>query len=273
MRAGSQREGGWLRFGRACTCIITFCAVAFAPNPSDAGLRPLTSAEKKVVGKRLAHVVNYRRSVKIEEGDTLFVVHRVKVRRKRVRGNELDYEAIVDGVRAPKGISIDERVDNITIRSARKNRLEVTFRYAINVLPGTRRGGRVNFKLKLIAREGLSGAVLTVPLSHKVKVRPAKPSAVDLAADFHGHRIYKKLAHDRLKALARKGIKGLSMRANARIPAIVGVGRQITSQVAEFDKWRRRMWIAYRHLLVAKSLADRALAAQAKTYLDRKSVV
>ena len=239
-------------------------------TPAEA--RPLDRAEKKAIGQRIARVVNYRRTLKVEEGDTIFVVRRVKLPKSKISGDPAEYEGIVSSVRTPKGIEVDERIDEVKIRPVRKDRVEITFRYALSALPGTTKGGEVNLKLKLIKRTSLGDPVLTVPLRHLITVRPPKPTESELAADFFGYRIYRNLCDERLIDLGKRGVEGLTLRAGARLPPMMKLERKTADEVYEFDKWRRRMWIAYRHIVVAKKSPNRDIATLAQKYASLLNV-
>ena len=129
--------------------LLVLAATLATPVAAFAATRPLTKAEKKVIGKRLAKVVNYRRSLAISEGSTVFVVRRIKVPKAKLRGTSLDYEGLlIAGRQVPAGINIDERIDQVTIRPGRRNTVEITFRYAIAVAPGARSGGSLLLDLK-----------------------------------------------------------------------------------------------------------------------------
>ncbi len=241
----------------------------WASTTARAGARPLTPEEKKVVGQRLARVGNARDELTIEEGDTLFVVHRVRLPAGKLTGQASDYVPIVDGVVGPRGISVDERVDQVTVRPSRRGGVDVSFRYAVSVAPGTRRGGRIQLKLKLIERKGIGDLKLQVAMGHLIKVRRPKPSAVDVTADFHGYRIYKKLAAERIQELAAQRIAGLQLKAGDPLPPLNTLSPAQVEQVFEFDRWRRRLWIAYRHLVTASKVGDRSVSSLAQRYLSQ----
>jgi len=237
-----------------------------APERASAQPRPLTKAEKKVIGKRLAPVVNYRRAIALERGETLFVVRRVKVERGKIRGGVSNYEGVITGFRGPRGLLVDPRIDQVKFKPKGKS-IEVTFRYAVMAMPGVNNGGRIFFTLKLIERAGIGASVVSVPLNHKVKIKRPKPSAVDLTADFYGYRVYKKLAREKLTELRNKGIDGLRLDEAAELPAQIGTPKKLLADVLNFDKWRRRTFIARRHLAAAVKARDRSVAALARKYL------
>lgn len=237
-----------------------------APVKASALPRPLTKAEKKVVGARLAKVVNFRRSISMARGDTLFVVRRVRVDAKKLTGDPLGYEAVVTGFRGPRGLLIDPRVDEVKFKP-KGGKIEVTFRYVVMAMPGATTGGRLFFTLQLIKREGIGSSVVSVPLNHSLQLKAPKPSPVDLTADFYGYRVYKKLAADRQAELRKKRVEGLRLTEDARLPPLMDVPNTLVKEILEFDKWRRRAFIARRHLAAGVSAPDRSVASLARKYL------
>ncbi|MBI2376714.1 MAG: hypothetical protein HYV07_22140 [Deltaproteobacteria bacterium] len=225
--------------------------------------RDLTPAEKKVIGERVARVINFEKDVELADGDTVFVLYRARVPATSVPKAESAYEAFVTGYNSPVGVNIDPRVDNVSFTRLGAQ-TEVSFRYALWLSPGTAKPGTVKLQLNLVERQGIGNEVYTTPyLYHVVRVVPAKPTATDLAADFVGYRIYARLAVGRRAELARYNI-AVALTEDAKLPPMIKAGEAQFSQALEFDLWRRRMWVADRHLRVAMLLPDRAIAATAK---------
>lgn len=229
---------------------------------------PLTPEEKRVIGERLAPVANFERQLSIEAGGTLFVVHTLEVPAARFRKGDLDYEAFTTKLDAPSGVGVPKRVDQYKL-TRRGNVVEISFRYAVTVEPRTTKGGKVAFTLQLLERTGLANEVATSPVVHQVDVRPAKPSAVAMAADFRGYRVYKALAQQGIKELAVAGLRGLTLSDNAPLPALDRVDAATTERAFDFDRWRRRMAIGRRHLEAAAASSDRGTASVAQQYLAK----
>ncbi|MBI4821111.1 MAG: hypothetical protein HY791_32930 [Deltaproteobacteria bacterium] len=225
--------------------------------------RELTPAEKRVIGERLARVINFAKDVEIADGDTIFVVHRLRVPSSSLPKEEGAYEGFVTSFHGPPGVNVDPRVDEFRL-SRMGAQTEISFRYALWVTPGTGKGGLVKFQLSLVERQGIGNEVASSPtLFQNVKIVATKPTATDLAADFVGYRIYARLAVGRRSELAKNGVP-VTLTEDGKLPPLLKATSDVYAQALEFDVWRRRMWVAERHLRVAVILPDRAIGASAK---------
>lgn len=219
-----------------------------------------------MIGERLAPAANYTKPITIEDGGTLFVVHSVDVATSRVRGGSSDFEGLILRSKAPPGVLIHRRIDEITI-TPKGEKTEVSFRYAISVEPGTKKGGAISLELSLVERAGLANVATKVKLRHDLKLSPAKPSEGDLAADFRGYRAYKALAKERIQELDKKGLGRITLTDDGELGRLDRLDGGTIQALYELDRWRRRMAVARRHLSAASNASDRAVAKQAKQYL------
>lgn len=236
-------------------------------SPGDAHAQSgLTPEEKKVIGERLAPVVNFEKNLTVETGGTLFVVHTLEVPASRFRKGDQDYEAYTTKLDAPTGVTVPRRVDQYKL-TRRGDKVEISFRYAITVEPRAARGGKVAFTLQLVERTGLGNEIASAPVVHQLSVVAGKPSATQLAADFRGYRIYKALAVQGIADLGAAGLRGITTSENAPLPALDRVDGPTAERALDLDRWRRRMAIARRHLEAASTSSDRATAAVAQQYL------
>jgi len=238
-----------------------------APASAQSGpTSNLTPEEKKVIGERLAPVMNFDKNLKIENGGTLFVVHTIEVPASRFRKADQDYEAYTTKAVAPAGVTVAKRVDQHKL-TKRGDTMEISFRYAITVDPRTASSGKVAFALSLVERTGLANEIANVPVTHQLTITAAKPSPRDMAADFRGYRVYKALAAQGINDLAAAGLRGITLSDTAPLPALDRVDGLIAEKALELDRWRRRMAIGRRHLEAAAASSDRGTAASAQQYL------
>jgi hypothetical protein len=220
------------------------------------------SADKEAIDRRLVHEVENAAKISIQEGDTIFLERKEHIPASRLTKKASDYEGIVTGIVAPKNIVVHQRIDEVKLEPD-----GVTFRYAIHVEPGASSGGgRVQLTLNLIERTGLANTIKTSKQTHVITITPAKSKASDLALDFAGYRLYHGLAKERIEALAKKGVT-VSIADQAKLPSLEKLNAEGTSLVLELDRWRRRAWIAHRHLIAARSSKDEKIASAAKAYL------
>ena len=227
----------------------------------------LSSEEKSVLGERLGRTRNAKANLRIERGDTVFVVRTVTVPRRELPGKSLDYEGIVSAIKTSKGLFVDDRIDRISFVPAPRNKVTVSLRYAVGVLPDAKKNGNVSFRLSLVKRKGFGEVALSLDGKHKVRVRRPIASAMDLSADFRGYRIYRLLAAKHAAALKQRGVRGLTLTQGSRLPPMVKMSPTVVNGVFQFDRWKRRMWIAHRHLITAANLKDQTLSGLAESYL------
>ncbi len=251
---------GVLRSSLAVAVVALACPLAAG---AQSGLTP---EEKKVIGERLAPVVNFDKNLQIEAGGTLFVVHTLEVPASRFRKGDQDYEAYTTKLDAPAGVTVPKRVDQYKL-TRRGESVEISFRYAIGVEPRGGKSGKVAFTLQLLERTGLGNEIASAPVVHQLSVTAGKPSATDLAADFRGYRVYKALAQQGIQDLATSGLRGITLSDNAPLPSLDRVDGATAERAFDLDRWRRRMAIARRHLEAASTSSDRATAALAQQYL------
>lgn len=233
-------------------------------------LRP-NDADKSVIGHRIARLRTATKNLRIESGDTVFILRTLTVNRKELPGLSLDYEGIVGAIKGASSIIVSDRIDSVRFERAGRNKIKVHLRYAIGVKPLAKQGGRISFRLSLVKRKGFGQVALSVDGRHYVRVRRPIASRIDVAADFRGYRLYQGLAAKRAAQLKARGIK-LSLQEDARLPPLLKSKASVVRAVIEFDQWKRRMWIAHRHLVsLAKhprseisSLATRYLQALAR---------
>lgn len=250
---------------------LSALALALALVPASAIGEPLTPDEKAVVDRRLAFPQAHSEKVKLAEGDTLFAEKVVEVPSARITKKLEDLEGLVTGIVSPKGVVVHDRVDELSLETAGP-KTKVRFRYAIHVEPGTKAGGKIRFSLSVVERTGLANTLVTDAVQLTLDVTKPSAKAEDLTADFWGYRYYKGAAEERLKALEQRRVSGLSIKDGARLPPLDKLGPRIASQVYDFDRERRRLWVAHRHLVTASQHPDSKISGPAKNLvanLDR----
>ena len=226
----------------------------------------LNQSEKIVIGQRIARVRDAVRNLRIEAGDTVFIVRTVTVPRNKLRGRALDYEGIVGAIEGSKSIFVDERIDDIRFEPTSRSKITVHLRYAVGVKPGAKRGGKIKFRLSLVKRKGMGEVALSVDGQHRVRVRRPIANRVDVAADFRAYRIYQNLAATRAAQLKTLGIR-LSLSKDARLPPLLKAKPALIKAVNQFDQWKRRMWIAHGHLKTLTKHPQPEIADLADKYL------
>lgn len=231
-----------------------------------AGAQEITPDEKKVIDARLSPAATIGKSVSIETGGTVFLTQTIEAPASRVRRGELDYEAMVFKPIAPAGITIHKRVDQFRITKT-KDSAQVSFRFALSVEPGTSKGGGVEVTLTLLERAGLANEVVTSKLKMEVVVTPPRATTTDMAADFRGYRMYKSIALRQAQELEQVGFRGLSLKDGVPLPALDRADAAKVERAFDFDRSRRRMGVARRHLEALAQSTERSIAAQAKQYL------
>ena len=219
-----------------------------------------------MIGERLAHAVNFAKQLELQEGDTLFVVRRIPVEEASVKGGPFDYEGVITNVVAPKGVVVHERADEVKIEKT-GGQAEIVFRYAIHVEAGTKTGGPIKLTLKLLERVGFSNALASVPLTQTIEVLPSKATQADVAADFAGYRVYRALAETRMNELQAARVEGLTLKDRGPLPGLDRFEPKTVAAILEFDKWRRRAWVAVRHLQAAAKGSDLPAATLARQYI------
>lgn len=240
--------------------------LALLAAPALAHGESLTDAEKKVIEARVEKLVPYRAKLAVSPGETIFIEKSKLVKKVRIRKKPTDYEGVVTGIVAPRGVVVHPRLDEFRLEP-QGNKIKVTLRYAIHVDPGSKGGGRVRLTAKLIERTGLASTAAQIKIKHWIKIGPpATPSIRDLAADFHAYRRYGALAQARRARLAKARFK-LSMKDLARPPPMDRLKGRGVAEVYAFLKERRRMWIAHRHLIAASQGPNPRLKKAANAYL------
>lgn len=238
-------------------------AAALLTVPVTAG--PLTSDDLNVIADRISDPKPGQGKLQIAPGDTLLIERTLTLKVGKIRGKASDYEGLVTGIIAPKGVTVHPRLDSFRIdKSGPKPKVHVV--YAIHVDPGQSAGGRVRCTLAIVERKGLANLVLKEKVTHWVKTREARPSQRDLLADFHGYRIFAAKAQAKRKKLAKAGLR-LSLKDNGPMPPLNRAAAKTAAYAARYDQDRRRMWIAHRHLIAAATNRDKKIAASARTYL------
>lgn len=227
----------------------------------------ITADEKKVIDARLTPAAALEKKVPIEVGGTVFLTQVVEVPANRIRRAEADYEGLVFKPIAPTGVTIHKRLDQFRF-TKKGNNVEVSMRFAISVEPGTSKGGGLEATLTLIERAGLANEVVSNKVKFEVVVSPPKATSTDLAADFQGYRLYKAIAQRQQQDLEAAGLRGLSLKDGVALPALDRVDGAKVERIYDFDRSRRRMAVAKRHLEAISQSSDRALAAQARQYLS-----
>ena len=235
--------------------------------PAAAVGEPLTPEEKSIVDRRLAFPQPHVDKLKLAEGSTHFGEKLVEVPSNRITKKLDDLEGLVTGIVAPKGVTVHDRVDELSPEPAGP-KTKVRFVYAIHVDPGVKAGGKVRFNLTVVERTGLANTLTSEPVSLTVDVVKASPKADDLVADFWGYRYYKGAAEDRIKSLEQRRVSGLSIKDGARLPPLDKLGPRIAAQVYEFDRERRRIWVAHRHLVSATQHPDPKISGLAKSLVE-----
>jgi hypothetical protein len=222
--------------------------------------------DRATIDQRLVKRVDAAPKLEIQEGDTLFVEKREVVPSKRITKKIADYEAIVTGITQPKGIVVHLRADEVKLEPL-GDKTAIVFRYAIHAEPGAGGAGKIGARLDLVERTGLANTIVQVKVSHEIKIVPSKATVAELASDFWGYRLYRKLAEEKISALERKSLN-LTFADQGRIPTLERVAPEVALDVFEMERFRRRAWVAHRHLTAARASRDAAVAAAAKTYLD-----
>lgn len=222
--------------------------------------------DRATIDQRLVKRVDFAAKLEIQEGDTLFVEKREIVPSKRITKKIADYEAIVTGITQPKGIVVHLRVDEVKFEPL-GDRTAILFRYAIHADPGAGGAGKIGARLDLVERTGLANTIVQVKVAHDIKIVPAKATVAELASDFYGYRLYRRSAEEKIAALERKSIK-LTFADQGRIPTLERVTPEVAQDVFDMERFRRRAWVAHRHLTAARTSKDPAVAAAAKAYLD-----
>ncbi len=238
------------------TILLTLPAVA----------APLSPQELKVVADRIAASKPSKAKLLIAPGDTRLIERTLTLKKGRLRGKASDYEGLVTGIIAPKGVTVHPRLDSFRIdNSGPEAKVHVV--YAIHVDPGQTGGGRVRCTLALVERKGLANLVIKEQVTHWVKSAKARPSQRDLLADFHGYRIFAKKAQAKRRKLAKAGLR-LSLKDNGPMPPLNRAAGRTAAYAYRYEQDRRRMWIAHRHLVSAASHRDKTTADAARIYLQ-----
>jgi hypothetical protein len=225
---------------------------------------PLSPEEQKLVADRLGPTVTAAHNLTLEEGGTIFVVHKEEIASNRIRRGPFDYEAVVKKAHAPSGIVIHKRVDQVKI-APKGPKTELSFRYAIHSEPGFKKGGPIELTIVLTERVGLLNEVENLKLKHSITVKKPRVTPAQLLTDLRGYRAYKELAKARAGELTSVGLS-INL-AKEDLPSLGSADAALTEKVFELDRWRRRMGVARRHLEHAASSKDRTIGPLGKKYL------
>jgi hypothetical protein len=240
--------------------------LAVAIVPSAALGESLTPEEKKVVDARVEKLIPFAAKLAIAPGDTVFLERTKSIAKARMTKTDLDYEGIVTGIVAPKGVVVHPRLDEFRFEP-KGDKLDVVLRVAIHVDPGSSGGGRTELALRVIERTGLANTLVEDKVTLWINVGPpVKPSPRDLAADFRAYRLYSGLAAARAARMGKVGVK-LPLKDLAPLPALDQLKAKGVQEVFAFLKERRRMWIAHRHLIAASQSPDSETRKSAGAYL------
>lgn len=222
---------------------------------------------ERAIDARLEHRVPATPSLRLAPGDTLLVEHTFTVDAARLGGRAVTgVEAIVVDAVTPVGVTVDDRADAITWK-ARGAALQVRAVVAVHADPVRMAGGPVRYSVALIERKGLGNTLTKAPFRARVQRVPARVTPTELARDFYGYRLYRNRALRKRAVLARQGLRvGLS----GRVPALARASPRTVLAVREFERDRRRMAIALRHLEAARRSGQPELARQATRYLDNR---
>ena len=127
-------------------------------------VKELSADERTAIEYRVGRTYKKKRNLRIERGDTAFVVLRKTVKRKDLPGRSIDYEGIIAGVEADKGILLGKHIDNVSFEPGPKGKIIVNLRYAIAVSPNRKANGKASFRLSLVRRKGFGGAAVSFDL-------------------------------------------------------------------------------------------------------------
>ena len=255
---------------RAATVILLAALSLFSiPGTSQADdVDELTSNERAAIEYRVGRTYKNKRYLRIERGDTAFIVVRKTVNRKVLPGRSIDYEGIIGGIEADNGIIIEKHIDQVSFEPGPKGKVIVEFRYSIAISPDRKKNGRVSFRLSLVRRKGFGGAIVSFDQKHFIRVRRPIFNADRLLADFRAFRVYRQLAAQYMTALSQRGVRGLSLAENVPLPAIIDNQAVVIKGATKFNQWKSRMWIAHRHLITASKIKDLEISRTAKSYLN-----
>jgi hypothetical protein len=252
--------------------VAALLAAAFAvarPATADSAdpSAPLTPGELAVVDARLAPMFPPgTRTLELEPGGARFSTVELDIPAARLRGGEPDYEAVIFRPIAPTGIILPKRADTFRFTRAGAS-VRVTVTFAILAEPTAQASGEVSFSVALIERQGMANELGSTPVKIKAAIAASRVGASALAADFRGYRHYRARAEALAAELARAGLRGLTLKEQTPLPALERVSGPIAARALEFDRLRRRVGIARRHLEAAQASADRATSAEARAYL------
>ncbi|MEE2901524.1 MAG: hypothetical protein VYC39_04310 [Myxococcota bacterium] len=255
---------------RAATLILFVVLPLFSiPGTSLADeIDDLKPNERAAIEYRVGRTYKNKRNLRIERGDTAFIVVRKTVNRKVLPGRSIDYEGIIGGIETDNGIILGKHIDRVSFEPGPKGKVIVEFRYSIAVSPERKKNGSASFRLSLVRRKGFGGATVSFDVKHLVHVRRPIFNADRLLTDFRAFRVYRQLAAQYMAALSQRGVRGLSLAENVPLPAIIDNQDVVIKGATKFSQWKRRMWIAHRHLIAASKVGDKEISQIAKSYLS-----
>ena len=221
---------------------------------ATARARPPSPEELRVVEQRLGPLTPASRQLVLARGDTAFVEQRVLLPDDGPALEAHGYLGRLVEVKTGRGLSMARRVDRLRI-VGRGARQQAVYTYAITVGPAARGRARVGAVFELARRKRPDVIVARRPIAHEVEIRPPEPSLRDLAADFVGYRLLRPRVEHRAYLLSREGLPGLSVEDERPIPTTAALDAEIVERLRAWERERRRMWIARRHLQAAARAA------------------
>lgn len=215
-------------------------------------------------------VVPQAKALTLEEGGTIFLEEALEIPAARLTAPEADYEAMITGIVAT-GVVVHPRADDLAVER-RGNKAILRFRYALHAEPGAKGPAKARYTLNLVERKGLANSVVQKKMEHTITITGATAKREQLAADFWGYRQHDRQARELASALEARGLRGVSMKDQQPLPSLDRVTPNVFRAALDFDRARRRAWIAHRHLVAAVQSPDPALANLARAFvkaLDR----
>lgn len=228
---------------------------------SDAGLSPEIEA---AIDQRVARTVQPSTILSVAPGDTLLVRHEFSLPASQLGGRAAtDVEPLLTDVVTPAGVQVEPRGEQLRFKT-RGNQVQVQFVVSVRSTSRTMGAGPFRYAPTLIERRGLGNTVFKTTVQGRIRPVTTPITPMDLARDFYGYRLYRNRAVQGQRALATQGVR-VSM--GGRIQSLSRASSRTVVAVREFEKNRRRMETALRHLQAAALGPDPQLRDVAKRYL------
>lgn len=225
------------------------------------------AAVRAAVDHALIHQAEAGSKITLEQGDTVFLELKKPVPANRLRLRPSDYEGQIADVKASSGIVVPRHIDEVRFEPA-GDHTAIVFHIAVSAEPRATPGpARADLTLKLVERTGLGNLIVSIKSTNALTVVKAQPTESTLALDFVGYRLYAGIAQERLDQLQKGGVTGLSLADEGPLPTLDRFATRTVLAVLDFDRNRRRMWIARHRLLAAQESKDQSIATLARTYL------